>query len=132
MLGRPPAFNNNHFDTLLPSSLDPLVTEPSKSRLHLPHLQLFKLTILYGDLMTDMVSVKPVPHSTTMAHQRALDAWMESFPDELKFDVANLSSCFSGSDVSQIGAAVQAFNLKLAGLHTQLAMVISPFDCAVR
>ncbi len=70
-----------------------------------------------------MVSVKPVPHSTIMAHQRALDAWMESFPEELKYDVANLSTSFSSNDTSLTNAAVQSFCLKLASLHTQLAMV---------
>lgn len=123
MLGRPAVFGNNQFDCLLPSSSDPYSSDKARDMDHQPFLHMFRLMTLFGDIMCDLTSVKPVPYEHILAHDKALEDWMTSFPPSLQQDVATLSHAFQGNDSIKREQGVQTMCLRLAGLHTRIALV---------
>lgn len=72
--------------------------------------------------MNDLVSVKPVPYETIVAHDRALEEWMTTFPPGLRLDPNQLSQVFRGTDPVKRDQGVQTMCLRLAGLHARLAL----------
>lgn len=99
LFGRPLGIANHHFDTSMPGPLDPSI-DPSQ-QLHLPQILIFRLVEILGEIMEDAVSVRPVPHERIMAHDRNLQQWFESFPEELNFNDYQLAKSLA-SDVLSI------------------------------
>lgn len=98
LLGRPLGISNHHFDTCMPGPLDPSI-DPSQ-RQHLPLVLIFRLVEILGVMMDDVVSVRPVPHERIMAHDKNLQQWFESFPEELNFDDYQMAKALSSDILS--------------------------------
>jgi hypothetical protein len=90
---------------------------------HQPFIHMFRLMILYGDMLNDLTSVKPVSYDAIMAHDRALENWMNNFPPSLRMDTAQLTQCCKSNDPVKRDRGVQTICLRLAGFHTRLALV---------
>ena len=93
---------------------------------HQPFIHMFRLMILYGDMLNDLTSVKPVPYDTIMAHDRALEEWMNNYPPGLRQDTSQLAESFKSNDPAIRDRGVQTLCLRLAGFHTRLALVRFP------
>lgn len=115
--------NNHHFDTSLPTTIDPYNTDPQCSRDHLPYVHFFRLIILYGDILNDLLSIHSVSYSTILAHHAAIDDWLSAFPEELRFDVSNIDTAFVSSDFVRLRLGVQSLCFQLAAQHTRIALV---------
>ncbi|KZS97727.1 hypothetical protein SISNIDRAFT_405563, partial [Sistotremastrum niveocremeum HHB9708] len=122
MFGRPIAIANHHYDTALPSSTDPSDPEAASSRDHLPFIHMFRLTEALGDIMDDLLSVKPVPYERITAHDKTLSQWQDSFPAEVKLDDCDVKQALASDRLSVRRAGIQCLCLRLVGYHCQLAM----------
>jgi hypothetical protein len=70
LLGRPLSIAEHHFDTEVPSHLDE--ASLSGGRYFVASTARMRLTKLLGGMMDDAVSLKPIPYSSIMNHERAL------------------------------------------------------------
>ncbi|KAI5116072.1 hypothetical protein M0805_002918 [Coniferiporia weirii] len=89
LFGRPLSVGSHHFDTRMPSYVDPAIDKTG--RLFLPNIYMFKLADILGDIVDDAVSIRPVPYSRVLERDKELVAWMEDLPRELDLDEYRLA-----------------------------------------
>lgn len=94
MFGRPLSVASHHFDTRMPSYVSPNLDKTG--RLFLPNIHMFRLADILGDIVDDAVSVRPVPYSRVMEHDKDLCSWLEDLPKELDCTFLRLISIISG------------------------------------
>lgn len=65
----------------MPSHVDTSIDKTG--RLFLPNIYMFKLADILGDIVDDAVSIRPVPYSRVLEHDKDLVEWMDDLPREL-------------------------------------------------
>ncbi|GJJ07660.1 hypothetical protein Clacol_010569 [Clathrus columnatus] len=106
MLGRPMGIINHHYDTCMPGPLDH-VLDPTQ-RVHLPQVLIFRLVEILGEIQEHAMSIRPVSHEEIMAHDRRLQKWLETFPEELNFDDYHIAKSLASNVVSARRAGLQS------------------------
>ena len=71
LFGRPLSIASHHFDTRMPSYVDPKVD--STGRMFLPNLHLFQLAYILGGIVDDAVSIRPVPYEVRGKEEAVID-----------------------------------------------------------
>ncbi|KAI0063295.1 hypothetical protein BV25DRAFT_1990699 [Artomyces pyxidatus] len=120
MFGRPLAIASHHFDTQLPSYVDPDL-DPT-GRLYDANIALFRLAYILGDIMDDAVSLRPVSYDSVIAKDQLLHNWWETFPPELDIDDYNLVRSLASSETPIRRLAVQSIIIRSAFLHIRFTL----------
>ncbi|KJA24617.1 hypothetical protein HYPSUDRAFT_38685 [Hypholoma sublateritium FD-334 SS-4] len=118
--GRPICIAAHHFDTQLPSYVDPALDK--SGRLYLPNIALFRLAFILGDIMDDAVSVRPVPYEHVQANDRALTQWMDSLPKELDLDEYRIARSLASDNIAVRRLGVQSVIIRASYLHIRFTL----------
>ncbi|KZT26906.1 hypothetical protein NEOLEDRAFT_1161830 [Neolentinus lepideus HHB14362 ss-1] len=123
MFGRPISIASHHFDTQLPSSHEPsLLSNTQSTATYLPNIALFKLAYILGDIMNDAVSLKPVPYENVMAHDAALQRWVDDLPKEMDLDEFSVARSLASRDLGTIKLGVQSVIIKTSYHHIRFTL----------
>ncbi|TFK56038.1 hypothetical protein OE88DRAFT_1692901 [Heliocybe sulcata] len=123
MFGRPISIASHHFDTQLPSSHEPsLLSNTQSVATYLPNIALFKLAYILGDIMNDAVSLKPVPYENVMAHDAALQHWVDALPKEVDLDEFSVAKNLASLDLGTIKLGVQSVIIKTSYHHIRFTL----------
>ncbi|KAF8974707.1 fungal-specific transcription factor domain-containing protein [Flammula alnicola] len=120
LFGRPISIAAHHFDTQLPSYVDPALDKTG--RLYLPNLALFRLAFILGDIMDDAVSVRPVPYENVQANDRALTQWMDNLPKELDLDEYRVARSLASDNVAMRRLGVQSVIIRSSYYHIRFTL----------
>lgn len=120
MFGRPPSIASHHFDTQLPSYCDPALD--SSGRLYLPNITLFRLAYILGDIMNDAVSLRLVPYSSVLDHDRTLSEWLLSMPRELDLDEYHIARALASDQPSIRRTGVQSIIIRTSFYHIRFTL----------
>ncbi|KAF9482002.1 hypothetical protein BDN70DRAFT_854145 [Pholiota conissans] len=120
LFGRPICIAAHHFDTQLPSYVDPALDK--SGRLYLPNIALFRLAFILGDIMDDAVSVRPVPYEHVQANDRALTSWMENLPKELDLDEYRIARSLASDNVAMRRLGVQSVIIRSSYYHIRFTL----------
>jgi hypothetical protein len=118
--GRPIAIASHHFDTRLPSYCDPEV-DPSE-KLYEVNIHIFRLGPILGDIMDDVLSLRPVRYETVLAKDRALQEWWVALPKELDIDDYTVFDLLASPTTSKRRTGVLSVLVRAAYLHIRFAM----------
>ncbi|KII95975.1 hypothetical protein PLICRDRAFT_96706 [Plicaturopsis crispa FD-325 SS-3] len=120
MFGRPISIASDHFDTELPAYCDPAL-DPT-GRLYLPNIALFRLAYILGDIMTDAVSLRPVPYDSVLANDRALTQWLDELPRELDLDDYRVARSLASPTPSVRRLGVQSVIIRTSYYHIRFTL----------
>ncbi|KAI0043687.1 hypothetical protein FA95DRAFT_1563059 [Auriscalpium vulgare] len=129
MFGRPLAIASHHFDTHLPSYVDPDI-DPS-GRLYDANIALFRLAYILGDIMDDAISLRTVPYDSVMAKDQLLQEWWDTLPAEIDIDDYNLVRSLASPETAIRRLGVQSIIVRAAFLHIRFTMH-RPYASVVR
>ncbi|THG93243.1 hypothetical protein EW145_g8424, partial [Phellinidium pouzarii] len=120
LFGRPLSVGSHHFDTLMPSYVDPNVDK--SGRLFLPNIHMFKLADILGDIVDDAVSIRPVPYSRVLERDRELVTWMEDLPRELDLDEYRLARSLASPIPSDMRLGVLSVIIRTSYYHIRFTL----------
>ncbi|KAF7978315.1 hypothetical protein HWV62_925 [Athelia sp. TMB] len=120
LFGRPVGIASHHFDTQMPADCD--INFDVSGRSSLPHVATFKLSAILGDVMSDAVSLRPVPYENVLAHDRALAHWLENLPDELNLDGYQLTRSLASSIPATRRIGVQSLVIRTCFNHIRFTL----------
>ncbi|KAI0033482.1 hypothetical protein K488DRAFT_14679, partial [Vararia minispora EC-137] len=120
MHGRPITIATHHFDTRLPSHVDPAL-DPTGT-LYDANLALFRLAHLLADIMNDAVALHAVPYDRIRAHDAAIQAWWDALPPQLAIDDRALAAQLSAPSTALRRAGVQSLVVRNAALHIRFTL----------
>lgn len=120
LFGRPLSIASHHFDTRMPSYVDPKVD--STGRMFLPNLHLFQLAYILGGIVDDAVSIRPVPYERVKERDRELLAWMDQLPKELDLDEYRLARALASPIPATMRVAVQSIVNRSSYFHIRFTL----------
>ncbi|TDL29801.1 hypothetical protein BD410DRAFT_780293 [Rickenella mellea] len=120
LFGRPLSIASHHFDTIMPSYVDPNI-DPT-GRLWMPNLHLFRLAHILGDIVDDAVSARPVPHERVFDRDRQLIKWLDTLPKELDLDDYRLARTLSSPIPAVMRLGVQSVIIRTSYYHIRFTL----------
>lgn len=120
LFGRPLSVASHHFDTRLPSFVDPAIDRTG--RLYIPNILLFKLAAILGDVVDDAVSIRPVPYERVLERDRQLVQWSESLPKELDLDEYRVARALASPIPADMRLGVQSVLLRTSYYHIRFTL----------
>lgn len=120
LFGRPLSVASHHFDTRMPSYVSPNVDKTG--RLFLPNIHMFRLADILGDIVDDAVSVRAVPYSRVMEHDKDLCSWLEDLPKELDLDEYRLARSLASPDPADTRLGVLSLIIRTSYYHIRFTL----------
>ena len=120
LFGRPLSIASHHFDTQMPSYVDPAVDHTG--RLYLPNIHLFRLAYILGDIVDDAVSTRSVPYEHVQEHDRKLVNWMDTLPKDLDLDEFQIARALAGPMPSAMRLGVQSIIVRTSCYHIRFTL----------
>ncbi|THH12360.1 hypothetical protein EW145_g79 [Phellinidium pouzarii] len=120
LFGRPLSIASHHFDTRMPSYVDPAL-DPS-GRLFLPNLHFFRLAYILGNIVDDAVAVQPVAYDNVQERDRELVSWMNGLPKELDLDEYRLARSLASPMPSSMRLGAQSIIMRTSYYHIRFSL----------
>ncbi|KAL5512772.1 hypothetical protein ACEPAG_3038 [Sanghuangporus baumii] len=120
LFGRPLSIAGHHFDTRMPSHVDTSIDKTG--RLFLPNIYMFKLADILGDVVDDAVSIRPVPYSRVLEHDKDLVEWMDDLPRELDLDEYRLARSLASPDPADMRLGVLSVIIRTSYYHIRFTL----------
>ncbi|KAI5124760.1 hypothetical protein M0805_005394 [Coniferiporia weirii] len=120
LFGRPLSIASHHFDTQMPSYVDPAL-DPS-GRFFFPNLHFFRLAYILGNIVDDAVSVRPVTYDSVQERDRELVTWMSELPKELDLDEYRLARYLASPLPSSMRLGAQSIIMRTSYYHIRFSL----------
>ena len=120
LFGRPLSIGAHHYDTRMPSYVDPKV-DPT-FRLYLPNLHLFKLAHILGGIVDDAVSIRPVAYDRVLEHDHELEKWLVQLPKELDLDEYRLARALASPVPTDMRLGMQSVLVRTSYYHIRFTL----------
>lgn len=120
LFGRPLSIASHHFDTRMPSYVDPKIDQTA--RMFLPNLHLFQLAYILGGIVDDAVSIRPVSYERVQERDRELLSWMDQLPKELDLDEYRLARALASPIPTTMRVAVQSIVNRTSYYHIRFTL----------
>lgn len=123
LFGRPLAIANHHFDTQFPMEDVQDTTATAAANPLLPYLHNYRLAIAIGNMMDDILSIRPIPYDRVLEHDRALEAWHDGLPPDMLHNDYQLSRSLSpAATLASSRLAVQSLCMRAQLFHVRLTL----------
>ncbi|KLO14791.1 hypothetical protein SCHPADRAFT_902932 [Schizopora paradoxa] len=120
LFGRPISVADHHFDTQMPSYVDPKL-DPT-GRLYQPNIHLFRLANILGEIVDDAVSIRAVPYERVLDRDRELVDWLEQLPKELDLDEYRLARALASPMPGEMRTGVQSVIVRTSFYHIRFTL----------